>query len=309
MNSRKLFYILISFFIVLSCEDNFHLDSKQIESTIIIKGWIYNDNMPVRLKISESIIDENADDLLKNSQSNCIKNALVTLTSTSQVIDTFELEFTNDYHDSSVFKWTGYYISDKIKGIPKETYFLKVEHGGKIYQAEAYMPAVPKIDSITFSTKQVEKENATLMVPMVNFVDPVDEENYYLFRAMQEIYDNQDPTWKIMDYIDPWMISLFSDRFINGKDASLNILEGVKTDRYWMEGSYNFMFNSTIGVRMQSMTKHSYEYYEVLINQLNYAAGVFHPASANPPTNISNGGQGYFGASAVSYCITDFPRE
>jgi hypothetical protein len=48
---------------------------------------------------------------------------------------------------------------------------------------------------------------------------------------------------------------------------------------------------------------------KALINQLNYAAGVFHPAPASPPTNISNGGQGFFMAAGVSQITDTVPEE
>ena len=118
-----------------------------------------------------------------------------------------------DYPGSKPEK-TGYYFTDKVKGIAGETYYLRIEHKQKVYEASAYMPEVAQIDTITFTTKKVKKENATLYVPMINFNDPGDEENYYMFREVRPNYADS-TQWDIKYDTDPWMISLFTDDFIN----------------------------------------------------------------------------------------------
>jgi len=170
------------------------------------------------------------------------------------------------------------------------------------------MPSCPTLDSISFTRKQIEKENANLYVPMANFTDPANEENYYLFR---DAYINTDTLgvehWQIRYGDNPWMISLFSDRFINGKTTALNVREGITVSEYWRDGNFWSNPGDQVAIQMESITRETYDYYLALINQLKYASGVFHPAPANAPTNISNGGQGFFYAASVSRKATVIP--
>lgn len=290
-----------------ACEEEFVADLKNEEPTIIIEGWISSLDEPQKIIVSKTVEADQPNYREYNIPlGNLVDDALVIVSSNSQVADTLMVA-----NDTTYGYWLGYYESNRIKGIPGETYYLTVEHNGKVYNASAYMPTVPKMDSISYENKQVEKENATLIVPLVNFQDPVNEENYYLFRSgnIYEDYITQEVYWEVLNGQDPWLISIFSDNFINGSYAKLNIREGVKTSRYWMDGNFHNYRGDKIFIQAQSLTKEAYNYYEALIAQLNYTAGVFHPAPANPPTNISNGGQGFFGATAVSRVADTIPGE
>lgn len=291
----------------ISCETEFIGDHEFGEKTIVIEGWITDLNESQRIIVSKSL---NGNYFNRSEYympiGDLIDDAIVTISSNTQAGDTLELEFGG--FDST---WTGYYITNTFLAKAEETYFLRVEYEGKIYEASAYMPPVPEMDSISYSRKQVEKENATLTIPLVCFTDPVDEENYYLFRngVIQESYEPEtDDVWSLISSTDPWSISIFSDKFINGAAVQLNVMEGITTYRYWMTGVYYFTPGDRFFVQMQSLTKEAYAYYQALIDQLNYAAGVFHPSPANAPTNISNGGQGFFGASSVSRIAGTFPE-
>ncbi len=304
MNKIVFPVLILIYLLFTNCEDDFNINFND-NPTIVIEGWVINSDEPQRIIVSESlnkpVLDIYSD---YRPQGNLIENAVVILSSTSQPNDTL-------VHEKYIDDWTGYYITDKIKGIPGETYYLRVEYNDKVYEAEAFMPPVPVLDSISFGRKRVSKENANLFVPLVNFNDPGDEENYYLFREAYAILDSlgQRVGWTVARGGEGWMISLFSDEYINGKHAELNVHEGIFIERYWLNANYFLWPGYEVAIRMQSITKEAYDYYQALINQLNYAAGVFHPAPANPPTNISNGGLGFFGASAVSYASAIVPWE
>ena len=280
--------------IMVACEADFISTYELDKPILIVEGWVTNSGESQRIIVSQSLNEPYQNYEWDKPKGNLVSNATVILSSVSQPADTLTLELSEE-------GWTGYYISNTIIGVPNETYFLKIEYNGNIYEAEAFMPTVPAIDSITFDRKRVSKENTNLFVPLVNFKDPKHEENHYLFRDVYLSYINDgDSIWKFSRGNDPWMISLFSDKYINGKLAQLNTREGITVKDYWLDGNFHLWPGDQVNIQMQSLTKEAYEFYMALINQLNYAAGVFHPAPASPPTNISNGGQGFFGASAVS---------
>jgi hypothetical protein len=290
MDTKSFIYIILAVMFFSSCTDNFEIDPGQTKPVLVIEGYIDDSGDPARIQLTTSYT--NRDELLDKVENN-VTNAIVILYSDSQPNDTLIPAL---YRSMDTC-----YFSSKIKGIAGQTYHLKVIYQNEVYEASCFMPSSPGIDSITFQRKQIEKENANLYVPMVNMTDPADEENYYLFH---EVYVHTDSNgvdhWTKSTGSDPWMISLFSDKYINGKTIQLNVHEGITVDDYWLDGNYWLFPNSIIYILMESITKETYEYYSALINQLNYAAGVFHPAPANPPTNISNGGQGFFYAESVS---------
>jgi hypothetical protein len=296
---------------LICCETEFLGELQLKQPTIVIEGWITDLDEPQRILVSRSIGREFSDKSDWNIPSgDLIDDAKVIISSTSQSPDTLMLAISKDENNSD--KWYGYYFTNNIKGIVGEKYFLRVEYEGKIYEAEAFMPPVPPIDSISYGRKQVEKENAILTVPLVNFTDPADEENYYLFRTgfISTYHDesgNEVEGWSINRSTDPWLISIFNDDYLNGAYSTLNTREGITTDAYWRDGNFWHQPGNRFFIQMQSITKEAYNYYKALINQLNYTAGVFHPTPASPPTNISNGGQGFFGASSIVRAASTIP--
>jgi hypothetical protein len=290
-------YLAIVFILstLFCCETEFIGEYQLEQPSIVIEGWITDMHSTQRILVTHDV-ERNPYD--QSSGEFPIGNARVIISSTSQAADTLIFD--------------GYYKTNNIRGIAGEKYFLRVEYEGEIYEAETYMPAVPEIDSISYGRKNVEKENATLTVPLINFTDPPDEENYYLFRT-GSIYEYTDESgdsieeWSLTHRTDPWLISIFNDTYINGTHATLNTREGITTARYWMDGNFWHYPGERIFIQMQSITKEAFDYYKALIRQLNYAAGVFHPTPASPPTNISNGGQGFFGASSIVRAASTIP--
>jgi len=311
---KNIKYVFLCILFYISCTEEFIADKSQFKASIIIEGWVYNDTTPINVNSFVKVyVSKSSNEFITDTLgilSNLLRTATITIKSTNQPIDTLVLQFseTSNFAEDG---WTGAYISNNIKGIVDETYELKVEVEGEIYEAEATMFPIQKMDSISFSRKQVEKENQNLYVPLANFTDPLEEDNYYLFRPLSVgvNMETQDTGMWLNKGVDPWLISVFSDEYINGKHASLNITEGIKTDRYWMDGNFDVYPGKLVGIQMQSISKEAFEYYKSLISQLNFTAGVFHPAPANAPTNISNGGFGFFGASAISYGIASVPEN
>jgi hypothetical protein len=302
MNTKSLIYIILAFLLISSCTDNFEIDPVQAKPVIVIEGYIDDSGDPARVQLTKSYT--NRDELLDTIDygsfqdfyvnKNYVTNAIVILNSNSQPDDTL-ISVINE--DTSYC----YYISSKIKGVAGQIYHLKIIYQNEVYEASSFMTSSPGIDSITFQRKHIEKENSNLYVPMVNLTDPADKENYYLFHEVYVYRDSDGKEhWNKIIGGDPWMISLFSDKYINGKTIGLNVHEGITVNDYWKNGNYWLRPNELVCIQMESITKETYEYYLALINQLNYAAGVFRPAPSNPPSNISSNGQGFFYAASVS---------
>jgi hypothetical protein len=187
--------------------------------------------------------------------------------------------------------YRGYYKTKHLVGIPGRTYFLRVISDGKEYQASEYMPPVPDIDSLGYIKKISEKDGEEYYIPLLYFSEPQGIENYYLIQLKDDILSRR--------YAEDfnWEFSILSDKFlqpyVNGLNVSLGANpRGYEYAIYW-EGD-------SIYIALSSLTKNAYKYYKAILQQFNSDGGVYQLSPASPSSNISNGGLGYFRASAVS---------
>jgi len=86
----------------------------------------------------------------------------------------------------------------------------------------------------------------------------------------------------------------------------LDVFKG-ETAEWWIN-SYPRL-DDEYRIRMYSITEEGYNYYKALIAQFKNDGGTYSPAPASPPTNIDNGGLGFFRASAVNVIRGKMPRE
>jgi hypothetical protein len=162
---------------------------------------------------------------------------------------------------------TGYYTSQNLNGQAGHTYKLLVIIDGEIYTASSTMPEYVGMQSITFTETKIFNETRNL--PQVNFQDPAGVTNYYVFTLLV----NGAP-YKAFYALD--------DRLSDGRF--------IKQQLY-MDSAY-IQRNDIVTVVMASVDKNIYNYFNVL--QSNSGNSTTTPS--NPPSNISNGALGYFGA-------------
>ncbi|MDX2444287.1 MAG: DUF4249 domain-containing protein [Bacteroidales bacterium] len=168
----------------------------------------------------------------------------------------------------------GIYTTENIKGEVGRKYTLKVTSEGEEYTAESFMEKIVNIDSL-----KVEYLPETGFIESgyymhCFFQDPPDTTNYYRVRA----YING-----IMDE----SLYLIDDRFTDGKII----------DSYLFQTP--FQMGDTAYIELISIDYPVYDYYITLSDILTFQGGGSPSNPANPNTNLSNGGLGYFGALAV----------
>jgi len=204
----------------------------------------------------------------------------------NEIIDTMFLEAPPEYrHDR------GFYKTRCLKGIPERTYYLKViTTDGTIYNAFDYMPLVPQIDSIGYHKKILEKDGQEYFVPLLYFREFQEVDNYYLIQLIDE------ESSRTFSAHTAWRFSILSDKYLEPYVNGLNIDNGASA-----QGSdfYYFVTGDSIHVTMSSLSSNAYNYYKNLIEQFENDGGAYKPTPASPPTNISNGGLGFFRASSV----------
>jgi hypothetical protein len=227
----------------------------------------------------------------------------------------------NPYHIEDAI---GAYYTTSTVGVPGRSYTLEIEYRGRTYTATDRMPGGAIIDSVVLvpSGKGIDgKNNDDFDIPHLYFAEPQNETNYYLFTysIKDDLFDPghhnffPQPAETFESIIHKanqktgswtWNFFIVSDRFMSPYMFGYKMDDGAATIP-WITGSdYGFSFfrgAGSIDIYMASVSHEAYRYYQSLIGQFYQDGGAFSQAPASPPTNISNGGQGFFMATHVSH--------
>lgn len=317
---RRVIFVFLLLASLTNCVDEFDLNLEKVDSKLVVEGLITNQKGPYYIRLTESHTGKFIEPIHSYIDSaKGIMNALIIVTDNVNQVDTLipidinETEYHYDYQfgyykylydnsgniidtlwleDPIEFRHDrGYYKTKYLIGIPGRTYFLKVISEGKEYQASDYMPPVPDIDSLGYFKKVSEKDEQEYYIPLLYFSEPQGINNYYLIQLNDEISSR-----RIAEDFN-WQFSILSDEFlqpyVNGLNISLGVNpRGIEYPIYWVGDS--------IYVALSSLTKNAYEFYRALLQQFKNDGGAYQLSPSSPPSNISNGGLGYFRASAIS---------
>ena len=162
----------------------------------------------------------------------------------------------------------GIYATDSsYQGVPGRTYRLTVISEGQQYDAVCHMPQPVSLDSAGTYVNSSNHIRAFCV-----FTDPPNESNYYRLSSYQHNFFATSSR-------------ALSDRLTNGTTQVVN----VPTDTAIVSGD-------TIIVELESIDKPVFDYFNSL--RTNTTSGLS-AAPANPTTNITNNGLGYFSAYSV----------
>ena len=322
---RNLFYLLGSLVLALGCVEDYELELSDAEARIVVEALITNEPGPyyVRLIYSRvgefkpvdyhSIDDEkpvlNASIIISDDHEQVDTLIPINLDlegyiyeagygyikliydNAGQVVDTVFLEdpemFTHD---------RGYYKTTSLVGIPNRMYKLHIIADGADYYAQDYMMEVPEIDSLTYEKRNSGYSNPQgpeyYYVPLLNFKEPQNEKNYYLIQFGNELQNRMYSTNRL------WRFSILSDKYLEPYVNRLIVDDGASPDG--IEFYRSLTYGHPIEVSISSLSPISYDYYDNLLKQFENDGGVYKPSPASPPTNITNGGLGFFRASATT---------
>ncbi len=177
-----------------------------------------------------------------------------------------------------VSKGSGFYSTSKILGIAGKTYNLNVISGGKKYTASAILPAPVPIDTIYFEKGFLNKDSLNAFV---QFNDPPQVENYYRIRVYRNNY------FIANDY------NLVKDEYTDGQTMLAPVYN-------------NFSPGDTILFELYNLDRDIWKYYKGVNEIIQQGMGLQSPG--NPPSNISGGALGYFGAWGKSHFRIIVPK-
>lgn len=192
------------------------------------------------------------------------------------------VEITDNNGNTTIFNESapGFYQPDtSFLGQVSMSYNLKVLVNGKQYTAFATMRKGIEIETVT--TKYFDENNSEGK-----------EEGYYVYISFYELPGYGD-SYKVDLFVNgqsvmnrPGDLFFFNDKYIDGGHAvDWEFAQKVNKD-------------DTLRLRMYSLTKEGYEFYDA-VYAISNAGGLFGKNPANVPTNITGDAFGYFGASAV----------
>lgn len=269
---------------------------------VVIDGLVTDQQGPYYVKVSYSL-DANNPGYPNHSTpeiSKPINDAVVILADNIGHVDTLELW--QSPSDTTRFQewsdWGVYYTRHFPQARSGITYYLTVQHQGKSYEASATMPLPPPvIDQVTFKDFQSNYYNSIYKVPSVFFKEPRHQQNYYRF-----FYRGQNPTpdnGSSYIFNDPenfWPLVyqfylVFDDQLL--KPQVNDLLIPGQDIKFWPP-------RADINVQIHTITKEAFDYFRVLDEQVKNNGQIFSPVPTSPPTNISNGGLGFFIVASVS---------
>lgn len=259
---KNILFIILSFFLIVSCEKEIDPDLEDQSGKIVIEGNITDQAGPYFVRITKSVAFTNGNEYP------AIKDAQVTLS--------------DNLGQSEVLQYAGngYYKSSIIQGQSGRTYTLKILAEGTEYVAQCKMPESVDFEGLEQDSFLVAGETSYTLLPL--FTDPPALGNRYLFS-----YFVNDRSKK--NFLE------FSDNVNNGLPNQRPLLLPNDDE----DGSVKVKVGDTITVEMNCIDDKVYTFYSALL-QLSSGGGPGGGITpANPPGNISNGALGYFSAHTV----------
>lgn len=286
MRSKHLILILISVIGLSSCESLLQIDTPTSLNNIVVESNLSTMLTHWEVKISETQAYYNQDSVKG------VESALVVISDNLGNKDTLVHQGKGIYHSSSVKNC-----------VPGNTYFLRIEYNGELYEASDYCRFQNPID--TFTAYYLPENNGFI------------EKGWYAFEQSQEselegdyyewnVYKNdtlQDQFGFILDEDANRDVSFF-----NMDIDPDNPLDGIAKGILPRPFPFRFEPGDTIIIEQNCINRNYYYYLLTVQNQLNRSGTPFDPPPANPNSNISNGGYGFFNVRNVVTARTIIPQ-
>ncbi|MGO4708694.1 DUF4249 domain-containing protein [Chryseobacterium sp. 2TAF14] len=260
---KNIFLIILSLFLVTSCEKEIDLDLEDQSGNIVIEGNITDQDGPHYVRITKSVA--------------------FTQQNEYPPVENYYVRLTDDFGQSETLNYVGdgYYKSSIIEGIPGHTYTLTIKIEEKEYIAQSKMPEAVDFEGLEQDSFMVGGETSYTLLPV--FTDPADLGNRYLFSYTINSKPKQ-------------YFSEFSDNVNNGTANQRPLI--LPNDDGDEPTAVKVVAGDIINVEMRCIDQNVYTFYSALL-QLSGGGPGGGITPANPPSNISNGALGYFSAHSV----------
>jgi hypothetical protein len=265
---------LIIMAMLSSCQKVINIDLNSASPQLVVEANISDKPGPYYVKLSKTVNFDNITSIP------AVTGAIVEMSDSAGSSETLT-ELIN-----------GIYKTNSVKGIPGHTYRLTIKTDGQVFESISTMP-YPVADLKLSITRDMEERpsigGGSDEQPeryQVNYVitDPAQFKNYYRFAVYHK---NREISSR----------RVFDDQFHNGKLIS---------DEFRLNDTINFMPGDTIGIELRNIDSGAYNFFRTLregIGGLSFLSA----SPANPISNISNNGLGYFSAYSVNEGFSVIP--
>ena len=250
----------------MSCEEQISWDLHNGNTASVVVDGIITDELKTQtLTIAKPISTVNL-------QAEAVSGATV-LVSTDEFVYTFRESKTA----------LGTYVSDiPFAGIVGKTYSLLITYGKNTYSAKAMLLAPQAFGFLTYQKNtEDQKYRITGVAQSYNPLNPAMYEIYLDWSAAPG-YENANPD-SCKAYLYYYTLPT-----IDVSEVFAPNLEKI-----------NFPAGTTITERRFSLTNEHAAFVRALLLETTWQGGFFNTASANVPTNLSEGAAGFFGACGV----------
>lgn len=256
-------FLLLS---LVACEEKIHWDQKTEQvNTIVVDAIITNESKFQQIHLTKPFTNQN--------------DAVVPVTGASVIINTENLTWL--FLESP--DKPGYYFSDYPNaGSIDITYELNIQYEEKIYTAETYMiPVLPA----NLPTWQYDADKDLYKINWnISQYDPNQQAMYEVLISWSHLVDST--------LTDTLTMAKMLNYTLNTINVNYTIFPQDK-EEVW------FPKNSIAVVKKYSVTNEYGDYLRALLAEAEWQGSLFEEARGNLPTNISNGGLGYFSACSV----------
>lgn len=225
--------------LLISCVDSVDLELPLGTERVVIGGWITTDNQPYKISVTRTIGFNDSDSDAGISEAEVY------------VLNRFSERF--DFLESDE---KGIYVSDpdEFLGETGERYtlYVNLKNGSQYVSASEFLQTVPELDTIFFETSfdpllPISDPNAKIFFTKGRIVDTPVVRNYYRWK----MYINDTLRNKPEEFV------IFNDKFTNG-----NLFETKVTEILLKS-------NDSLRLEQWSLSKRAFDYYSLLISQIN----------------------------------------
>jgi hypothetical protein len=260
---------LVIFLIIFSgltaCQKVINIDLNSPSPQLVVEANLSDQPGPCYVKLSETV---NFDGI---TQIPAVNGAIVEISDSSSGIK----EILPELKD-------GIYMTSTLNGIPGHRYRLKIKTDGEEYDAVSGMPFPVGFLKLNI-TREIEYPS--------RFGGASGGSQTFRYRVNYEIQDPEKYVnyYRFIIYHKNRKISsrrVISDQFHNGK---------VIAGDFVLRDSIDFDPGDNVRIELQNIDKNTYNFFRTLRNGAS-GIGFLSASPANPISNISNNGLGYFSA-------------
>lgn len=282
----KKWWLYILTITAISCnDDNFNAEIN-LESKIVVEGWIEEGDLPQLLLSSSIPITEVIDST--NVLDHAIRSAKVTV-SDGQKIEVLRVKRDKDRLPPFI------YFGSEIIGEAGKTYTLKIEYLNRTVTATTTIPK-----SVPLISAEYVKNNAidTTGYVFIKFDDPVNEKNYYQIATR---IAEKEPIFV------PAFYGNLDDKNFDSPRISMQVNRGVlifpktKYKPYFTDGDLIF-------VKLRTINKDALDFWNSWQNEIVNSRNPIYPSNTSLKSNI-NGGIGIWAGYGQSTIMVRTPPK